>query len=162
MDVKTEILNRLDFNQFYQNEIKNLGKQNGDGWALGLCCFHQDENPSLSVNLNTGAFKCFSCDSKGDVFSFYQKRYGCDFKTSLNELGKLARFDTSRKEQPRKQIKNTKSRVVAIYTYTDEQGKPLHREVKTDPKDFYQEHLNIKSKWVKGYMQYKTMNTLLL
>ena len=150
MDFKQEVLTNLNFNSFYRGEIKNLGKQNGDGWALGLCCFHPDTNPSLSINTNTGKYKCFSCGSNGDIFTFYQKKYDCDFKEALNGLAKIAGIDTSKKEQPKKQIKNTKSRVVATYVYTDKTGKPLHRTVKTDQKDFFQEHLDAKGNWIKG------------
>ncbi|NQT56104.1 MAG: hypothetical protein HQ551_07735, partial [Desulfobacteraceae bacterium] len=148
MDVKTEILERLDFLSFYRGEIKNLGKQNGDGWCLGLCPLHNDKDPSLSVNIQTGAFTCFGCKERGDIFSFYQKKYGCDFKESLVELAKIAGIDTSKKEQPKKQSKKSNGKIVA-YTYTDEQGSPLHRTVKTYPKDFYQERFE-KGKWLNG------------
>ena len=50
---KTEILNRLDIPEFYKGFIPSL-KVNGKPEALGLCPFHDDHDPSLSVNAEKG------------------------------------------------------------------------------------------------------------
>ncbi len=86
---RDEILQRLDFEAFYQGELQQLKLTTG-GNVLALCPFHDDHNPSLSVNIKTGLFKCFACDAAGDVFHFYQQKHGCDFKEALEALGRLA------------------------------------------------------------------------
>lgn len=88
-DRKEQILRRLNFEAFYRGELQDLKPARGDE-VLALCPFHDDTNPSLSINLKTGLFNCFACEAKGDVFAFYQRRHGCDFKTALNELGQMA------------------------------------------------------------------------
>lgn len=85
---KTKILNSLNISKFYQELIPSL-EINGKPEALGLCPFHDDHSPSLSVNIETGLFRCFSCDAKGDVFAFYQKYNGCDFPAALREIGAM-------------------------------------------------------------------------
>ncbi|MCP4568515.1 MAG: DNA primase, partial [FCB group bacterium] len=40
-------------------------KKNGKGY-LGLCPFHDDKNPSLSVNPSTNLWQCFGCGTGGD------------------------------------------------------------------------------------------------
>ena len=35
-------------------------KRHGSNY-VGLCPFHQDKNPSMSVSSTKGIFKCFSC-----------------------------------------------------------------------------------------------------
>jgi DNA primase len=36
--------------------------------------FHDDTNPSLSINLNIGCFNCFACGTKGgDLIAFHMK-----------------------------------------------------------------------------------------
>ena len=35
-------------------------KKNGKGY-VGLCPFHEDKNPSLSVNTSTNLWQCFGC-----------------------------------------------------------------------------------------------------
>jgi DNA primase len=47
-----------------------------------LCPFHDDAEPSLSVNLEKGYWKCFGCDKSGDIFTFYMLWHKCDFKTA--------------------------------------------------------------------------------
>ncbi len=54
---------------------------------IGLCPFHMDKHPSLSVSPDKKVWKCFSqCNIGGDIFSFYQKYYNVDFETALVEL----------------------------------------------------------------------------
>lgn len=60
---------------FYRQYIKQLGKPKKNGWALGLCPFHADTNPSLGVQLieSHGGWKCFAGCGSGDFNSFYQR-----------------------------------------------------------------------------------------
>jgi DNA primase catalytic core len=44
-------------------------KKNGRGYA-GLCPFHEDTKPSLSVNVETNLWQCFGCGAGGDVIRF--------------------------------------------------------------------------------------------
>lgn len=83
--------NNTDFSRNRQPDARKLheilgtkfrGKTKPSGERMALCPFHCDDNPSMSVNLNTGLFKCFACDVGGDSFSFYQRLKGCDFKTA--------------------------------------------------------------------------------
>jgi hypothetical protein len=58
------------------------------GWVEVLCLFHPDHNPSLSINVESGAFKCWSCDAHGgDVIDFVRLRDNVDFKTAAKTLG---------------------------------------------------------------------------
>lgn len=47
----------------------------GDKRAVALCPFHDDNNPSLSIDATRGIYKCFSCGAGGNVFNFIQE-YG--------------------------------------------------------------------------------------
>ncbi len=84
---KNEILTKLDKRSFYKAFVPSL-KDNGKVQALGLCPFHDDHHPSLSINLINGLFNCFACGVKGDVFTFYQKIKNVDFKTALKEIAR--------------------------------------------------------------------------
>jgi len=59
------------------------------GWIQVSCCFHgRDRHPSLSVNVQTGAFQCFSCGVKGgSLIDFVMLRDTCDFKQAARRLG---------------------------------------------------------------------------
>ncbi|KZX75865.1 hypothetical protein A3715_13955 [Oleiphilus sp. HI0009] len=44
-----------------------------------LCPFHDDHNPSMSIDDKTNRFVCWSCGEKGDIFDFVMKINGDDF-----------------------------------------------------------------------------------
>lgn len=84
-DIKAHIL-PLDF---YRTEMPTLPAPRGSGWRDGgLCPFHADNHPgSFHVNLDTGAFKCFSCGAKGgDIIAFLQLRDGLSFTDATHTL----------------------------------------------------------------------------
>lgn len=57
-------------------------------WRSALCCFHDDHNPSLRVNVESGAFRCMACGAKGgDILAFHQTRHGLSFKQAARDLG---------------------------------------------------------------------------
>jgi len=49
-----------------------LKKSGGQNYS-GLCPFHKEKTPSLSVHSARQYYYCFGCHEKGDVFSFIQK-----------------------------------------------------------------------------------------
>lgn len=51
-----------------------------------LCPFHKDSNPSMLVSPDKGLAWCFACQSGGDIFGFYQKIEGVDFRQALKDL----------------------------------------------------------------------------
>eukprot|EP00741_Cyanophora_paradoxa_P005278 tig00000865_g5117.t1 len=58
---------------------------------IGLCPFHEDSRPSLSVTPEKQIFKCFACGAGGDVISFLSKRRGLskmEAALALDELGR--------------------------------------------------------------------------
>ena len=48
---------------------------------------HGDRNPSASVNLATGHYKCFGCELEGDVYDLHIAEYGGDYMTAKKALG---------------------------------------------------------------------------
>ncbi len=60
-------------------------KKNGRGY-FGLCPFHNDKNPSLSVNPKTNLWQCFGCGAAGDVIRFIELFDQVDFKEAVNRL----------------------------------------------------------------------------
>lgn len=71
---------------YYSKQFKNL-KIKSEQVSV-KCCFHDDKNPSLSINLVDGHFRCFGCGAKGhDVLAFHQLRYGLSFFDAVTQLG---------------------------------------------------------------------------
>ena len=60
-------------------------KKNGKGYA-GLCPFHQDKKPSLSVNPTTNLWQCFGCGAGGDVIRFVELFDKVPFPQAMKKL----------------------------------------------------------------------------
>ena len=54
-------------------------KKNGKSY-MGLCPFHDDTNPSLSVNPSENLWQCFGCGAAGDVIRFADCSIKCPFR----------------------------------------------------------------------------------
>jgi len=80
----------IDIKSFYEKELGiHLKTHSSKPWSLaGLCPFHTDkQSGSFYVNLNTGAYKCFSCSmSGGDVIDFVCKKHRLSFREAISEL----------------------------------------------------------------------------
>lgn len=57
---------------------------------FGVCPFHDDTNPSMSVSKEKQIYKCFSCGASGNVFNFVMDYEHIDFKDALSLLAKKA------------------------------------------------------------------------
>ena len=55
---------------------------------IGLCPFHNDSTPSLTVSSAKGIYKCFACDASGDVIKFLQEYLKISFVDAVKMLAK--------------------------------------------------------------------------
>lgn len=133
---KEQILLHLDFKSFYQSLVINL-KENGKDQAMGLCPFHDDHHPSLSINLRSGLWNCLAGCGGGDVFSFYQRLKGVDFKTALSEIAERAGLTP----EPQR-------RLIKTYNYVNESGDLLFQVCRYEPRDFKQRRPDGKGGWI--------------
>ncbi len=81
-------------------------KKSGKNY-IGLCPFHDDNNPSMHVNDEKGFFHCFSCGAGGDVFGFLMRYSNIGFREALKELAQKAGV---RLPAPRPRTKSEKKR----------------------------------------------------
>ncbi|EMG38770.1 DNA primase [Desulfocurvibacter africanus PCS] len=82
------------------------------GRFVAPCPFHQETKPSFSVNPELGFYYCFGCQASGDVFDFYARMNGLEFREALEALAEEAGVSL-RDEKPdplagrKKQLKKT-------------------------------------------------------
>jgi len=87
-DKKQEILSLFTEEMLFE-------KFAGTSQGKVICPFHKDDTPSLSIRGKK--FKCFGCNSGGDIFDFIMKMYNVNFSGALNiilskEITKKHRF----------------------------------------------------------------------
>ena len=56
----------------------------------GLCPFHDDHNPSFTVNPEKQTYRCWSCQKGGDCFSFVMENDKLNFRETLEMLARRA------------------------------------------------------------------------
>ena len=66
-------------------ELRSVGSR-----LVAPCPFHQETKPSFSINEEQGTFYCFGCQASGDIFDFYGRLNGLDFKETLAALAEEA------------------------------------------------------------------------
>ncbi|MBV9593386.1 MAG: DNA primase [Actinobacteria bacterium] len=62
----------------------------GGGNLKGICPFHDEKSPSLSVSPARGLFHCFGCGAGGDVIRFVERIEHLDFAESVERLADRA------------------------------------------------------------------------
>jgi DNA primase len=60
-------------------------RRSGAQWT-GRCPFHDDQNPSFSVNAVEKLYNCFTCPASGDLLKFVQETEGLDFVGAVEWL----------------------------------------------------------------------------
>lgn len=85
-----DLFRLIDIYQVISSKVK-LNKKGANFW--GICPFHNDENPSMSVSPSKGIFKCFSCNVAGNAITFLEKLDHLNFMQALTECLKLSGAD---------------------------------------------------------------------
>lgn len=73
---------------------------------FGICPFHDDHNPSMSVSPEKGVYKCFVCGNAGNVFNFVMEYEKVSFyeavKIVADKIGVSIDISTSKTENTKK------------------------------------------------------------
>lgn len=65
---------------------------------VGVCPFHNDRNPSMSVNQPRQIYHCFSCGAGGDVFKFVMEYENLTFPEAMKVLAERAGISLPKRE----------------------------------------------------------------
>ena len=86
-DIKKRV-DIIDLLDSFGVKMKKTGGSTGSPTAryMGLCPFHEDHNPSLSVDREKGLFNCFGCGESGTVVDVVMKLKNVGFRESMDYL----------------------------------------------------------------------------
>lgn len=85
---------------------------------LGLCPFHQDKNPSMSVSSTKGIFKCFACGKAGNAVTFLMEHEHLTYWEALRYLAKKYHIEIVEKEETAEEIAH-RMRYESLLVVTD-------------------------------------------
>lgn len=83
-DTTLTAIREIPFTTVLQKEnisFKKLGKE-----AATLCPWHNDSNPSLTINDDRGFCFCFVCQHGTDAIGFIQQKLGLDFADAVHRI----------------------------------------------------------------------------
>ena len=75
---------------------------------FGVCPFHDDTNPSMSVSREKQIYRCFSCGASGNVFNFIMDYEHVSFKEALYILSQKTGVEIKGLNIQKKSSKNDK------------------------------------------------------
>jgi len=143
---KDQVKAKIDIVSLFEYFGTNLSKKGKS--HTGLCPFHDDKNPSLSVDQEKGLFNCFGCGESGDVFDLVKGVKGFSFTESLaflkeysgngnNKTVRAVEVDTFRKAEVQTVSLKTALAVTAdekkkdpVVSDTSNDGKPAESDKK--------------------------------
>jgi hypothetical protein len=113
-----------DYQAWFDQHLQNH-KVNGKGFGNALCPLHEDSNPSLKTNCQTGWVECRGCNWKGGAVAFARE-------AGLPTAGLPSRNGTAPKTAQGRGVGKSgpQGEAVAEYVYTSPEGKPLYKVVR--------------------------------
>ena len=97
------VKNKIDYVDFYSKyfDLSDSSRSSNANHSV-LCCFHEDKNKSLSINLENGEYNCFGCNASGDVFTFYEKRHSTSKFEALVNIARMygVKLESKNSERP--------------------------------------------------------------
>ena len=87
-----EIRSKVDIVELI-SEYLPLSKKGQYYW--GVCPFHNDKNPSMSVDTKRQTYNCWSCHASGNVFTFLQNIESISFSEALKRLADKVGIEVS-------------------------------------------------------------------
>lgn len=118
--------------------VMDLTKAGSDLYK-GLCCFHEEKTPSMTVTPSKGLYHCFGCKASGDVISFYKDYYNMSITEVIYKLSEDFNIDISQFEReltPEEAHKN------ALYAVNIKVAEGMHSIL---------EQGAFQSQWARGY-----------
>ncbi len=104
-----KIKNELDIVNIV-SEFVDLSKKGRNYW--GVCPFHEDTNPSMSVSPDKQLFKCFVCGTGGDLIKFNSLINKISFRESLVQLAEKIGIKVEMYSKKEKVYSETDSKIL--------------------------------------------------
>lgn len=91
---------------------------------VGICPFHSDKAPSLTVNKTKGKYgmySCFACGASGDTIKFVQENEHISFVESVKFIAELYHIELPKAEQTQEEIAKDKQRESILLILSESQ-----------------------------------------
>jgi DNA primase len=97
-EFRDTVRERTDIVQLIGESVPLISQRGGREYKA-LCPFHDDHNPSMTVNPERQSYRCWSCNAGGDVFTFVMEREKVGFRDALEILARRANIPMPERTQ---------------------------------------------------------------
>lgn len=132
-------LETAQIRRYFESRLPDAKFRGNTPRKMERCPFHNDGTASLSIDMDSGVFKCFGCGVGGGYLAFEMKFSTCDEATAWANIAEL----TGAKQQ---YISGQKPE--ATYQYFDAAGKLAFEKLRYPGKRFSQRRPDGKSGWI--------------
>lgn len=83
-----EIKSKLRIRELFERDghkIKRMGTH-----LFCLCPFHEEKTPSCCIYESSNSYRCYGCNTGGDIIKYWEKTRACSFNEALPDLASLA------------------------------------------------------------------------
>jgi hypothetical protein len=93
-EIIVEIRSRIDHESLFGEFVEMRGRGSE---RTAKCVFHDDNSPSMSINVSEGLFCCHvpDCGEQGDFIDFYMRVRSLTFTEAVDELARRVGLDVS-------------------------------------------------------------------
>ena len=120
VDIANDIGQQVDIVDIISRYIK-VTKKGRD--FVALCPFHDDHHESMHISPEKKIFKCFSCNTSGNVFSFVKKYEKCSFYEAVKKVAELAGINDPRLEHVTEKRVEINPNLVPLYDCLEDLSK---------------------------------------
>jgi hypothetical protein len=125
-----------------------LGRHYGiavDSSGGARCPFHDDGEPSLSVQQRNGVglFNCHACGAKGSIIDFVMMKEGLALPEAARRIRELEGIQDERQPEAKPRLETVRG-----HRYTDEAGAELWQKIKLSDGTFRCRHKDPDGKWI--------------
>ena len=117
-NVRKQIVNNTSIVEVVSEYLPLTRKGNS---YFGVCPFHDDNNPSMSVSDSVKMFNCFSCNTKGNVISFVSKYENISIDQATiklaKRLGMEIKNEVSKEEEKKQRLENVMNEAANFYSF---------------------------------------------
>jgi DNA primase len=108
-EIILKIKKSINYLDFYSRfiKLKKIGSTH-----MGICPFHMDSNPSLSIDINEGLWYCFGCNKGGDIFNFIMEHEDLNFIESVKYLANYLNLEFEEFKEINNQEKENKPKLL--------------------------------------------------
>ena len=117
-NVRKQIVNNTSIVEVVSEYLPLTRKGNS---YFGVCPFHDDNNPSMSVSDSVKMFNCFSCNTKGNVITFVSKYENISIDQATiklaKRLGMEIKNEVSKEEEKKQRLENVMNEAANFYSF---------------------------------------------